>query len=132
MISLTLIPERILSNKLQRSCGECTVCCTYFKIPEVNKPAWSDCKHICAEGCGIYETRPSPCQQFQCLYLAGNVEGDVGYRPDNLGVLLYTSNGDEVIIVEIRPNALHEPKVRYMIEKIAKTYKLAVAPYNGG
>ena len=73
----------------QRRCDSCTVCCTELQIetPELRKPAGTACKHLCATGCGIYETRPPVCQQFLCGWrLFAELTDD--WRPDLSGVLV--------------------------------------------
>jgi hypothetical protein len=73
----------------KRVCGPCTVCCTELKIetPEFRKAAGTPCKHLCGTGCGIYETRPSVCQQFLCGWrLFPELKDD--WRPDLGGVLV--------------------------------------------
>jgi uncharacterized cysteine cluster protein YcgN (CxxCxxCC family) len=57
-----------------RSCGECSLCCKlpYIEHPSLNKPAAVWCRH-CKPGkggCTIYDTRPSPCRDFLCYWLA--------------------------------------------------------------
>lgn len=73
----------------KRACGPCTVCCTVLKIetPQLRKPADTPCKHLCATGCGIYETRPPVCQQFLCGWRLFAELGD-DWRPDLSGVLV--------------------------------------------
>ena len=73
----------------KRRCDACAVCCTELKIetPEFRKPANTACKHLCAAGCGIYETRPPVCQQFLCGWrLFAELTDD--WRPDRSGVLV--------------------------------------------
>lgn len=73
----------------KRRCDSCTVCCTELKIetPQFRKQANTACQHLCATGCGIYETRPSVCQQFLCGWrLFAELTDD--WRPDRSGVLV--------------------------------------------
>jgi hypothetical protein len=73
----------------RRICGPCTVCCTELKIetPGFRKAANTPCNHLCGAGCGIYETRPSVCQQFLCGWrLFPELTDD--WRPDLSGVLV--------------------------------------------
>jgi hypothetical protein len=73
----------------KRICGPCTVCCTALKIetPELHKAGGTPCKHLCSAGCGIYETRPSVCQQFLCGWRLFPELTD-NWRPDLSGVLV--------------------------------------------
>ena len=78
-----------MANLNKRVCGPCTVCCTELKIetPQLRKAADTPCKHLCGTGCGIYETRPSVCQQFLCGWrLFPELNDD--WRPDVSGVLV--------------------------------------------
>lgn len=73
----------------KRHCDSCTVCCTELKIEtlEFRKAANTSCPHLCAAGCGIYETRPPVCQQFLCGWrLFAELTDD--WRPDRGGVLV--------------------------------------------
>lgn len=60
-----------------RSCAGCTLCCKLPAIPEIAKPAQTWCGD-CAigQGCKIYETRPSPCRKFECVYLTSPQLGE--------------------------------------------------------
>ena len=73
----------------KRRCDSCTVCCTELQIetPQLRKQAGTACSHLCATGCGIYETRPPVCQQFLCGWrLFAELTDD--WRPDLSGVLV--------------------------------------------
>jgi Fe-S-cluster containining protein len=64
-----------------RSCGTCSLCCTVLRVDELSKLGGRDCVHQRGEaGCGIYETRPSICRAYQCLWMQGGLEDDE--RPD--------------------------------------------------
>lgn len=71
------------------SCGNCTVCCKFFKIDEIKKPANELCKHCTGKGCGIYDNpeKPSACDEFRCAYLDYN--WPKALRPDKCGVLVW-------------------------------------------
>lgn len=78
-----------MTQLAKRVCGPCTVCCTVLKIEtvELRKAAGTPCQHLCGTGCGIYETRPSVCQQFLCGWrLFPELKDD--WRPDLSGVLV--------------------------------------------
>jgi len=64
-------------------CGDCTVCCTSTKVPELKKPERTKCKY-CEKGCSIYDQRPQSCAEFECLYLKGGID----IRPDKCGVII--------------------------------------------
>lgn len=55
-------------------------------VKAINKLANVRCKHVCAVGCAIYETRPQTCAEFECGYLqAENVPESL--RPDKCGII---------------------------------------------
>jgi len=53
-----------------RACGTCMMCCKVPYIKEFEKPAGVWCKHaVAGKGCGIYESRPSSCRAFYCMWM---------------------------------------------------------------
>jgi Fe-S-cluster containining protein len=59
-----------------------------LRVDELGKRAGEDCPHQCGEkggekGCGVYETRPPICRNYQCLWRQGGLEDDE--RPDATG-----------------------------------------------
>lgn len=53
---------------LPRSCGSCAMCCYLGEI-EGFKPYNQWCSACSTQTrCDRYDTRPTPCRQFQCLY----------------------------------------------------------------
>lgn len=71
-----------------RPCGECEQCCITPDIPELGKPAGERCKHLALTGgCSIYESRPTVCRGFSCLWAEG--QGKESERPDHSGILVY-------------------------------------------
>ncbi len=82
-----------MSNKQylvpNRSCGSCTACCKELAItdPALEKMPGVMCGN-CTEGqgCSIYETRPSVCRDYHCLWRSlPNM--DDNWRPDKSGVM---------------------------------------------
>lgn len=98
-------PKRVIPLKAEPepSCGPCTLCCKVMGIDdgEFKKPKDQWCPHARKKsGCGIYETRPTVCQSFKCLWLAGKF-GDTRYRPDKIhGVITMTTDGKNFVIHE--------------------------------
>jgi hypothetical protein len=88
------------------------------------KPNWTPCPHLCAQGCGIYPTRPATCAAFRCVWLQNGFHGDPEKRPDQLGVMFTVSDdhnilGRSVLVAwEVRPGgfAHAEPLLRRMAE----------------
>jgi hypothetical protein len=73
-------------------CGTCTLCCKLLDIPVLKKPQGQWCVH-CAigKGCTIYETRPQPCRDFECMWLESQKEKHplpAELRPDRCKVVL--------------------------------------------
>jgi len=63
-----------------RSCGTCSLCCKLPEIVVLNKPANTWCQHRTpGNGCGIYQTRPTKCQNFGCGWLTDTGFGDVWF-----------------------------------------------------
>ena len=51
-----------------RECGDCTLCC---KLPAIKdfKDGYKWCENCnIGKGCNIYETRPKPCIDFDCMW----------------------------------------------------------------
>jgi hypothetical protein len=91
-----------------RACGGCTMCCKLLFIEALQKPMGVWCPHVVkGRGCGIYEDRPLPCRQFECLWLSASDVPD-HWRPDKSKMVLA---GDEtgtlisVIVDDAYPNA---------------------------
>jgi len=87
---------------MENLCGECNVCCV---APKINKDDmyWRDedkevgeiCEKLCDGQCSIYETRPTPCKVYECLWLqmSKKIENfPVEHRPDNLKIMVSTFN----------------------------------------
>jgi hypothetical protein len=93
----------------ERVCGECTLCCRFFAVPEIDKPAQEWCRHCSAAGCGIYPTRPQPCRNFQCFWLM-DASFPEELRPDRSGIVASFNGEDHSSVVlhldPDRPDAL--------------------------
>ncbi|ODT85904.1 YkgJ family cysteine cluster protein [Phenylobacterium sp. SCN 70-31] len=71
-----------------KACGPCTLCCRVLAVGELDKPAGRTCAHQkTGVGCGIYETRPSGCRTFECVWLM-DPEMPHRFRPDQTKVVL--------------------------------------------
>ena len=71
-----------------RTCGDCSVCCTVAAVPALGKATHSACAHDGPNGCEIYgsDDRPRVCAEFRCSWLRGI--GREEDRPDRSGVML--------------------------------------------
>lgn len=112
-----------------RSCGDCTACCSVKSVRELGKPSQTACRHLCQNGCAIYEARPTSCREYACLWRQGLIEGDERRRPDNLGVLIdyepfaRMPGTVRLVVWEMVPGAAHSQKVQYVINKLLATYR---------
>ncbi|MFY7929993.1 MAG: YkgJ family cysteine cluster protein [Oligoflexus sp.] len=89
------IPRRNTGDGLAkkgRSCGTCTLCCTYLEIEskpgfstrldtgeDLAKPSGISCPYLGPRGCTIYDARPLVCRQFACDWLMGQK----GFGPED-------------------------------------------------
>lgn len=69
-----------------RECGPCTLCCSHFAVPELNKPAGVPCVNLQAWGCQIHATRPPVCRNYECAWRQGMMTE--GMRPDKSGLIV--------------------------------------------
>ena len=126
---------------MARSCGPCTACCDALVIPELDKPAFSECPHAiasgdahCSGGCATYRDRPKSCSNFRCLWLDGHL-GD-GDRPDELGVIFTTAQHHQLgtlpMLIEVRPGGAATPAVREAIQRLARQSHVIVSTPAGG
>lgn len=69
--------ERILN----RTCGECTLCCKLLPVRELGKKASTRCKYQRSTGCQIYAKRPGSCVKWSCSWLTDPATAHLR-RPD--------------------------------------------------
>lgn len=102
----------------ERSCGECTACCTVLGVKEIKKHRGVTCPHLLqapgGAGCGIYETRPQSCRDFKCWWLDGPLEPEE-FRPDKIGIVVVRVYQDlakrqMLTIYEVERGALLRPE----------------------
>ena len=80
---------------MKRNCGECSLCCVIGAVPELNKQAFTPCKHIKTDKCGscsIFNSNSLPhvCRQYKCMWLKNyGTEKD---RPDKSSGTEYCAN----------------------------------------
>ena len=73
------------------------MCCKAMGVPDLKKPPGVWCVHAGDHpggGCGIYESRPQCCREFNCAWLTDDREvlRDED-RPDRLGVVFWVKEG---------------------------------------
>jgi hypothetical protein len=76
---------------MNRTCGDCTLCCKVMAIEQIAKPAGQWCGH-CKPGrfCLIYDSRPAECRAFNCLWLVDERFGP-HWRPSKSKIVLTAS-----------------------------------------
>lgn len=85
-----------------RTCGTCSLCCKLPGVytapdqePALAKPAGQWCQHCKpGAGCQIYEGRPLPCHNFECLWLV-HPEMPEDLRPDRSHVIMYGTTDED-------------------------------------
>jgi Fe-S-cluster containining protein len=87
---------------MANACGNCNMCCKLPDVPELRKPANQWCSHCdIGKGCRIYESRPAPCRNFQCLWLESQREKQplpAELRPDRTRMMLtFAQNRQDVL-----------------------------------
>jgi hypothetical protein len=106
-----------------KSCGSCTKCCTVMAIPELNKPAWQECRHVAAgRGCKIYPDRPSGCRKFICGWLLDpNMGPDL--KPENCHVVFFQLNAQNIVAScdADHPGAWRKPNVTAFLHALARS-----------
>lgn len=106
----------------ERTCGRCTVCCTVLRVEEIGKAAGETCRYVSRDGCAVYESRPSACRGFRCLWLLGF--GVDRHRPDRSGVLLEAQQsrlGETVVVRELAPRATLRDKGAHLMRELRRS-----------
>lgn len=117
-----------------RSCGDCTACCTIYRVPELQKKAWVRCEHQEQNGCGIYDRRPKMCRAFECYYLQDpknffdpktrkKVRFSREYRPDRLGIVFSSQwlfKHRTIAAHELFPGASKRPRAHRLISILSE------------
>jgi len=86
---MTTIHDLVLGPAIPaRACGDCVACCQVLNIdePDMVKPADQMCMHCTGKGCGVYDTRPQVCRDWDCVWRRID-SMPPQTRPDRLGVL---------------------------------------------
>lgn len=107
-----------------RECGSCTLCCKTMSVWEIEKPNGKWCPHVRDhQSCAIYDTRPTSCRTFDCLWLRGI--GTDAMRPDRSRVVLVEAEDEKgsgtglaAILDPTRPLAWQEPTMRALLEDV--------------
>jgi Fe-S-cluster containining protein len=113
----------------ESKCGTCTLCCTLCAVPELKKPARTDCIHILPNtpeaGCSIYENRPQSCRVYSCVYITTQETEDPlppYCRPDKLHIVVSAPESLPFWVVHLDPqypNALENPAANALLRSIS-------------
>ena len=99
-------------------CENCNACCVIFRLDKKflswrdrDKNANEMCDQLVNNKCKIYATRPRPCRDFKCLWLAlkDSEFNNPNWRPDKIGCLVTfveTNNQYHIIIKELEKKSL--------------------------
>ena len=104
----------------ERSCGPCTICCQFFAVPEIAKPVSIWCQHCGETGCGIHQTRPQSCRNFECFWLMDETFPE-DLRPDLCGVVVSFNEDHDSVVLHVdpeRPDALAEPPGSELVQAL--------------
>jgi hypothetical protein len=106
------------------SCGECSACCTTLGVPELEKAPGERCKHLKPTGgCGIYDTRPASCRDFECMFL--QVKMPTKFRPDKLKVVISGTKDGEKLVFHQTHNYLPR-EAEEVLQKLVQERKQTV------
>ena len=98
-----------------KECGECTLCCTLTRVPELNKAEGVPCSNLC-NGCSIYDIRPPSCSKFQCLWTQDENMSE-NLRPDKCGAVLEKIPNEDIVMVLLNGNISKELKDYTLAER---------------
>lgn len=110
-----------------RKCNECILCCLVLEISPLKKAANEPCK-FCDKGCKIYDERPEPCKDFECLWLKDKSIPD-NLRPDRCGVVFEKLGDYDTCLALVDPkrqNAWRSKEVLDQMHKLANDGKAVV------
>lgn len=108
----------------ERTCGPCTLCCRFFGVPEMDKPAGIACGHRCEAGCAVHAARPQSCRNFECFWLMDDSLPE-DMRPDLCGVVVSFNEDHDSAVVHVdpdRPDALSEEVGSLWIEALLTAF----------
>ncbi len=94
------------------SCSDCHFCCLVLEVEEISKPFCVLCPHVKKSDkgcCSIYETRPTACADFRCLWLQSQdrpgQEMPIDMRPNHSKVMFNTSpENNKHIYAHVHPH----------------------------
>lgn len=95
------------------------MCCKLLAIEEIDKRELVWCDHCTpGVGCGIYETRPKSCRDFECQWLKSQrlpIPMVPALRPDRSHVVIGATTDAKGVVFYVdpaRPDAHHNPLLK--------------------
>jgi hypothetical protein len=88
---------------LDRSCADCTLCCSLLSVAELNKPPMVPCTNcVAGSGCRIYPQRPTECRQFYCGYLL-HAALDKRWKPSRCNLIVAFDEYPYAVAIHVDP-----------------------------
>lgn len=115
-------------------CGDCTMCCKLLCVPEIKKMPSKWCPHChIGKGCRVYETRPTSCREFECLWLLSQrqagAEMPMALRPDHCKFVIAPITNENYITVQVDPgyrDAWKHPVALAILECMARRFRIVI------
>ena len=107
-------------------CGDCTVCCTSLKVPELNKSEGTKCIY-CSDKCDRYITRPKSCAVFECEWLKGNLP----LKPNECGFMVEKLPGVPVMLLSLSSGSVIKDSDTVMLKKVINKTGFSVITTGG-
>jgi hypothetical protein len=125
-------------KQVERSCGNCDVCCNILEVRELNKKSYCNCTYRAeGGGCGRYDTRPSICRDWNCAYILNLIPGGEEVKPNNIGLMFYpvsAKNNDlgmsMIMGQEVWKDALLTSDAQNLVKWIGKRMFVMIRHYN--
>jgi len=114
-------------------CEDCNACCKILRIDkkflswrDTDKSVNEMCDKLVNNKCNIYATRPKPCRDFKCLWLAlkDSEFSNPNWIPNKIGcVVTFVENNKQhhIIIKEVEKNSLDFKNLTTEQESYLKT-----------
>ncbi len=110
-------------------CGSCTMCCKTIGVTDIDKPPNVWCGHCeIGQGCKIYETRPTSCRTYECLWFSNDWMADE-LRPDRCKIVFEEIEEDRIVLAMVdpkRPDAWKTRNVQAFIQFMTHEFRAAV------